>query len=526
MSSAAANGHPPGETRPPVKLAATALALASVLIGKAMIACRLRRAPEGWRRTLGILLRSEPTRFALSAFALRVPEGHAVGTREPAALDSRIAAELLVFLATESDAHFSLDWQPSVTERRRTQWVDVALLRFGEDGDLAAIEPHLSPGGEALLAGEQRNEVHRTVIEAYNRTRRLPEVQRPAALLDAASAKLPSPDARAYVSRLLAACCLSIEWSVLSDPAQRFAPPDFCARRTLGFGYLSVVARPDAAGRTTDIWVNAHHVGLDGVPLQELVTRLEQTWGAGNDVTFPCVSGGIAFVGPYGCSAPGERRVHHALTFVDFSPVVALRRDLNARLREAIGSEVTFGALLAWLLSREPEFTGVRIASTVDVAASDGYERDVDVVVLRPADFVRGDGPWDGLVEYAREFNRLVAAARTRTSPIRRSMQTAGLLPAWAHIQSIRAKPAILDETFGTLCVTIVRDAKVFVAPMSDLGMQHGFFAIGNVNLPGTDGRPVASVSIKGNAGQIARHPAVLQRLIDRCALPEGRQHV
>ena len=39
----------------------------------------------------------------------------------------------------------------------------------------------------------------------------------------------------------------------------------------------------------------------------------------------------------------------------------------------------------------EPEFAGVRVASTVDVAAGGGYERDVDVVSLRPADFMTGD---------------------------------------------------------------------------------------------------------------------------------------
>ena len=97
------------------------------------------------------------------------------------------------------------------------------------------------------------------------------------------------------------------------------------------------------------------------------------------------------------------------------------------------GGEVTVGTLIAWLLAQEPEFNGVRIASTVDVAASGGYERDVDVVSLRPADYASGDGPWVGFTEYAREFNRQVAAARARTSPVRVGMQTAGLLPAWAH---------------------------------------------------------------------------------------------
>ena len=179
---------------------------------------------------------------------------------------------------------------------------------------------------------------------------------------------------------------------------------------------------------------------------------------------------------------------------------------------------MTLGALLAWLLSQEPEFAGVRVASTVDVAASDGYERDVDVVSLRPADFATGPGPLDGILEFTREFNRLISTCRTRTSPVRVGMQTAGLLPAWVHSTLVRSAPASLDDTFGTLCITIIRDARVFVAPMTDLGLGLGFLAIGNATLPSTTGTPVTSVSIKGDAGRISHYPAILQRVIDRAA--------
>ena len=66
--------------------------------------------------------------------------------------------------------------------------------------------------------------------------------------------------------------------------------------------------------------------------------------------------------------------------------------------------------------------------------------------------------------------------------------------------------------------MTIVRDARVFIAPMTDLGLGHGFFAIGNMNLPSQHGRAVTSVSIKGEAGRVSGHPAILQRAIDRAA--------
>ena len=53
---------------------------------------------------------------------------------------------------------------------------------------------------------------------------------------------------------------------------------------------------------------------------------------------------------------------------------------------------------------------------------------------------------------------------------------------------------------------------------MTDLGLSHGFFAIGSADLVTADGRRVASVSIKGDAGKVAHYPAILQRVIDRCA--------
>jgi hypothetical protein len=95
-------------------------------------------------------------------------------------------------------------------------------------------------------------------------------------------------------------------------------------------------------------------------------------------------------------------------------------------------------------------------------------------------------------------------------------MQTAGLLPPHVHSQAVYSNPAALDDTFGSLCITIIRDASVFVAPMTDLGLGHGFFAIGSTRLPSADGGRVTAVSIKGEAGTLTRNYAVLQRIIAR----------
>lgn len=505
------------------RVAASVIALASVLTGKALVGCGLRRAPDGWRRTVGLLLRAEATRFALSAFGLRVPTPR--GIARDARLEDRVAAGLLSYLATQPDAHFALDWRPAVTVRRRTTAVDLVVMEFGESGALLSITPYLSDIAPAACDQSLRGAVHDAIVAGYNHTRLLPERNRPTALRRTVDSRWPAGQSgasavaqRAYSRRLLDAACLSFERIALTDPVARFCPPVFHARRSLGFGFLTFVVRPGVHADTVDVWVSAHHVGLDGVPLQELVSGLEQAWGTAGDVAFPPPNDTRPFMQPRGCSIEGERRVEEMLAFVDFTPVFALRQALNRRYAADLRAPAPFGAVLAWLLNQEPEFAGVRVASTVDVAASAGYDRDVDVVPLRPADYATDTDPWHGFVEFANEFNRLIALSRRRTSPLRQALSTAGLLLPAVHAHVVRANPAALDEAFGSLCITIIRDAKVFVSPMTDLGLGHGFFAIGNTALPAAGGGHVTSVSVKGDAGRIAAHHAALQRAIVRSA--------
>jgi hypothetical protein len=497
------------------KLTAGGLALVSVLAGKVAIAFRLRRPPEGWRRTVGILLRSEPTRFAVSAFGLHVPGALPADT--PDRIHRRAADALHQYLSRTPDAHFALEWRPAVTIRHRIPTVDLVLLEFAADGQLQKVIPYLDESAGRGPAAPADERAAAAIVEAYNATRALPEVDRPEALRRAVDARLaPDAEAGGYARRLLSAACVSFEPAPAD--AARFQPPRFHVRRSLGGGVLTFVMRPAPGPGDVDVWVSAHHVGLDGVPLQELLSGLEQEWGSAGAPAFPAPDGDRVFMPPRACSIAGERRVDEALTFVDFSPVMTLRRALNARFADRLRAPATFGAVLAWVLEAEPEFTGVRIASTVDVAASNGYDRDVDVVPLRPGDFTTGPTRWDDFVAFANEFNRLLGLSRARTSPLRAGMSTAGLLPAAVHSQVVRSKPAALDETFGSVCITIIRDASVFVAPMTDLGLGHGFFAIGRTDLPAADGSRVAAVSIKGEAGRITGHPAALRRAIARSA--------
>ena len=468
-------------------LAHKLLAAAHVLTGKTLIALGLKRRPDGWRRVVGVGLRSESAKFGLTAFGLTPPRAEGA------------VAALARFLRTDQEARFALRHSRHLTSRYATDVVDLVELRFAPDGSLAALETHLDPT-RAVENGE-RERAEEAVVAAYNRTRTLSEATRPLDLEQHVRRELTgSPDAESYARRLLAAACVSFDQS-----DSRFTPPEFRARRGLGFGLLTVVLR--TTGNAVDVWALAHHTGTDGAPLQEMMTRLEQSWG-GATVTFPDPD---EFADePRACHLPGEREVFETISFHDFTELLALRKRMNAEH----GLTIPLGCLLLWVLCREPEFAGVRFSSTVDVPAAGVSARDVDLIALRPADY-------PDLSNYARAFTAGIEASRTRTSPVRRAMCDTELLPPWLHRRLLETNPQGVADTFGSVGVSIVKDAQVIVPPLSDVGFPGGFITIGSVGLPTASGGAVGSVGVKGTKEQAATYPAVLRRALAKMAVVE-----
>jgi len=201
--------------------------------------------------------------------------------------------------------------------------------------------------------------------------------------------------------------------------------------------------------------------------------------------------------------------VYESLSFHDFTELLALRKRLN----EEHGISVPVGCLLLWLLSREPEFAGVKFSSTVDVPAAGWSERDVDLIPLRPGDFTDLPG-------YARAFVAAVGVARTRSSRTRRFMCDTELLPARLHRTLLESDPKGVADTFGTVGLSVIKDGKVFVAPLSDVGYSGGFIAVGSAELPTTDGGRATAISVKGTKEQATTYPTVLRRMLTKLRVP------
>lgn len=486
-----------------VRTALNVLAAGCVLTGKALVAARLRAEPAGWRRMLGVGMRAEASKFALPAFGLKVPDATADGD-----FNARIVQALFAFLQTEPEARYWLTHDTWVTTRHAIKHVDLVVQHFNADGTLARIEPHFAPANPDPTDPATLAKVCAALVAAYNRTRHLPEARRPAQQIFNLRGALSGVEPLSAL-RLLTAVCVSFESR--PEGAARFALPDARTRRGLGHGFLTFVVRPDAASATADAWSVVHHVGADGAPWQEAMTRLERAWGNA-PVTFPDAG---TVLGPHACFAPGEREVYETLSFHDFSHLLTLRKRLNVRLAAQIGGDITFGALLLWRLAREPEFAGTRFGTTLEVPATGAHERDVDLIALKPDDF--GADSDAALVAFAREFNRLVAAARGRSSPLRQSFKDAELLPAWLHRKLLEYSPERVRRELGDVGVSVVRDAKVVVGTIPDVGFPSGFIAIGNLALPTASGRAVGAVSVKATDEQARAYPAAVRRALERC---------
>ncbi len=492
-------------------LALSALAAPWYALGWAL---RIRR-PDPWRRTVGLGLRGEGSKFALCAFGLALfPDGAGPSEVGIGQVESVAARRVQETLQEDPGERWMLSFGRALVSRRRSSAADVCLLRFDDGGALEGLDASFDPrvGGDSWTPGE-RAKVGGAIVAAHRATSALPEWDRPGALqarMRAELAAIPGVDAlrlRRLGDRLLASTTLTVEWRERND-AERFGPPPFAARRGLGFGGMHLVARWIADRRALDLWANLHHAAFDGAPVQEWLSRLERRWGLADVPAFPADGGHDASRG-FRCSAgPAERDLHLIADFIDLTPLHRWGREEGAPVVAA----------LIWWLAREPEFAGRRFGVAVEVPASNGFARAVDLIGIRPADFSTPAAPADGFAEFARAFAQKAELARARRGPTFAAMRNAALLPAGLASTWIRAKGELAAATFGTIGVTMLRDAKVFVAPMADFGWPDGFLALGSTALPAEGGGSVTSVTVKGEAPAIAAYPAAIRRAVARCA--------
>jgi hypothetical protein len=274
---------------------------------------------------------------------------------------------------------------------------------------------------------------------------------------------------------------------------------------------LEVVCRVEAGGDPgrVDVWVRANHVGTDGVPVQAMLTRLEGAWGVDGALRYPGGEACAEIERVRALEGPGVRAdAGEVQAFVDFGPLLAWRKRENARL----GTAMTVSAALLWHLGRHPAGAGRWLGTTVEVAEGRGCGRGVGVVVVRPADYERfGEA---GLGRYVQDFNAQVERTRRRATAGCATLDAAAHVPAGLAAGLLR-KALDDGKAFGAIGLTILKDARVFGAPLASRGHGEGFVAVGSVGLTSERG-PVGCVCVKGDAGSVGGWPGVMREVVGR----------
>jgi hypothetical protein len=266
---------------------------------------------------------------------------------------------------------------------------------------------------------------------------------------------------------------------------------------------LNIVARIHSDGRA-DLWFRVDHSAADGTPIQGALTRLEKSWGASQATVYPTPEEFAPFTRLRPCKTrPGIAEIQ---TFIDFGPLLDWRKRQNSHLLVPL----TISASLLWHLARDPAFAGIHMGSTVEIPPFNGLRRGVGIVVIRPQDYF---SPPDGLAKYAADFGRLVDLTRRRASAALKNLDAAAFIPPALETFLLRRALNQAGTAFGSLVVSVIRDARIFGATIADAGLPHGFIALGSAALAAAGGKAVGCVTIKGPAARIASYPALLQKI-------------
>jgi len=480
----------------------------------------------GWRAGMRAYSRTEHSKFALAIFRLDLwsdapPAGTVTFGRSATHLTERLAS----FLKTAPEVHWQLKWTGFSVSRARKEVIDVVRADFAPDGSLKSLEICWSDGEAAFgyLSPETQGRLREVLILLYNETRGLPDKKRPWILQQYLKRWLRNEkwrsaeehlEAWSYLERILTSVMIHFE-TLPEDFTSRFQDPDFIQKKHLGLGLMNVFARLTPDNREADLWFQFHHIPVDGVPMQEVLTRLQKAWGVRGALALP-KSLLAREAPPVLCSTEkGKRGAYLATWFLDFGPFLRFRKEVEKRFTGEAHSGFTAASLMLWTLSHHPVFHGRKFLFPADVPASSekGRDRGIEVVFIRPSKYIDSHDPSKGFLRYAREFTRKLEAARSREGEGYEMLELYALTSPFVYGLTRRVTLKALGEFIGTVGLTIIKDAEVFITPLSEIHTD-GFLAFGNFRIPVEGGGSAGAVSARGSRERVSGYLRAVREVV------------
>lgn len=470
---------------------------------------------EGWRKSAQTYFRTEASKFVLASLGLAAKSP---GDDEEPSL--HLARRLQRFLREQPVCRWCLQWERFAARRLPCPEVDLVIATFDASERLQHLQPVLDEHSPPLGAVdmEARSWLCQQVVEAYEATRQVEDVDRPLKLERELRHRLeqhpwPSESSRAeaqrFTERLLRATFLVVEPLSLGATAeQRHTPPPFLHRKHPGHGLLALHARLSPEMGVVDLWWQIHHSPVDGAPMQEVLGALRDAWGSRAVPLSPAPGASLP---PQACGRRQGREQVCAVDFLDFSPLLSARERLRRELAGPLEAPVSLSGLLLWGLAQQPAFTDRKFVMPVDVAATPWAERTLGTLVIRPAVHFREDKR-QGLLSFLRAFEARLRATQERRSAATSAMQLFAVAPPFLYEAQRRLAAAAMAEGFGTVGITLLKDAEVFLPPLGDANPD-GFLGFGRFT-QAAEGGQAGAVGIKGTAAQVESYRQALRDML------------
>ncbi len=471
----------------------------------------MRAEENGWRKATGIFLRNEYSKFVLSCFRLTY-------CRREVPTDFIDARQILITkLAEYIRAHSQLHWSAAPGRfqlgRKKVQVTDILEAFYDKNGELLWLEMHFDSTREnfQLLTPDQIRDTLRRMVININKLR-LKEGNQGQVLAGRMrrwARRVPGysygarQELRNMVERFLTATFIHCEL-LPKDPekqkARRLSSPNLRKYRNPAWGLLNIIARFTPDLREVDLWMQYHHVPVDGMPMQELLADLKNQWGSAGILPYPALDSPAAK--PETLYA-GNRLFRNRF-FINFEPILQLRKELNEQYSARMEGPATIAGMIIWGLAQHHFFQNSKTLFPVDSEPRSGNpaERELSLVFIRAGQYITPENRLEGFLNFQKEFNGRLWHTRKGSSESYELLELYSMIHPLFYRIGQRILPGSMGEFVGSMGISILRDAEIFISPLSDLQI-HGFMTIGNLTHPTEDGKTAGAVTSCGTRYQI-----------------------
>lgn len=485
-----------------------------------------RAEENGWRKATGIFLRNEHSKFILASFNLKYYGGDAPPE------DREIAKNVIIdrlsdFLRKNPACHWTMEWGFFMAKRKKLFFTDIMESEFDHEGRLLRLIPHFDKSRPAfsILNDEIIASGMEKVIGVYNQHKDIDDLKRAWIIFKSLKRWARRFKGLSYAGRQelrhLAERVLNasfIQFETINEDSEmslknKFATPNLKNRRHPGFGLLNIVCRLPENLKEADFWFQHHHVPVDGMPMQEMLLKLKEEWGAVKPLRYPALSSPAAKPEIFYFG----KRIFRARVYIDFEKLMKLRKLLNKKYYAEMGGPATVSSMVIWGLAQREYFKDRKFLFPVDTALMMDYpqERNISLIFIRPSGFFNEANPLLGFLKYQREFNQRLLATRSGKSESYELLELYSMIHPLFYYFARYYMPKATGEFLGTAGLTILRDAEMFVSPLTDLQFN-GFVALGNLMMPTEDGKTAGAVSICGSRLQVGEYIKAFYELAEK----------